>query len=272
MLKEQEKSAVAAFNPAGEQTAAAGGCPFSAALKEVTPTGCPVSPQASVFDAFEGAYQVDPAEALRWSREQEPVFYAPKLGYWVVSRYDDVKAVFRDNQVYSPSIALEKMTPAPEEAQAVLKKYNYGMSRTLVNEDEPVHMERRRALMKAFTPEELAHHEPMIRQLTSECIDRFIDQGKVDLVDEMLWEIPLTVALHFLGVPEDDMDTLRQFSVAHTVNTWGRPSADQQVAVAESVGKFWQFAGEVLEKMKKDPSGDGSPRRNNRKKESSQGC
>ena len=34
----------------------------------------------------------DPADALRWSRDQLPVFYAPKLGYWVVSRYDDIKA------------------------------------------------------------------------------------------------------------------------------------------------------------------------------------
>jgi cytochrome P450 len=29
--------------------------------------------------------------------------------------------------------------------------------------------------------------------------------------------------LHFLGVPEEDMDLLRQYSIAHTVNTWGRP-------------------------------------------------
>ena len=34
---------------------------------------------------------------MRWSRDQEPVFYSPKLGYWVVTRYDDIKAIFRDN-------------------------------------------------------------------------------------------------------------------------------------------------------------------------------
>ncbi len=230
------------------------GCPFSEA---VSPTGCPVSRKAAEFDPFDAPYQVDPAEALRWSRSEEPVFYSPKLGYWVVSRYDDVKHVFRDNKVFSPSIALEKITPVCQEAEDTLKRYNFALNRTLVNEDEPVHMERRRALMASFEPEALAEHEPMVRRLTREYVDRFIDKGKVDLVDEMLWEIPLTVALHFLGIPEDDMDTLREYSIAHTANTWGRPSPEEQVQVAETVGKFWQYAGEVLEKMRQNPSGHG---------------
>ena len=227
------------------------GCPLRA------PNGCPVSAGAAAFDAFEGPYQVDPAEALRWSRAQEPVFYSPKLGYWVVSRYEHVKAVFRDNVTFSPSIALEKMTPASPEAEGVLARYGYGMDRTLVNEDEPAHMERRRALMHSFTPEELALHEPMVRRLTREYVDRLVDRGAADLVDEMLWEVPLTVALHFLGVPEEDMDTLRKYSIAHTVNTWGRPTPDEQLAVAEAVGKFWRFAGGVLDRMRADPSRHG---------------
>ncbi|WP_415648861.1 cytochrome P450/oxidoreductase [Stackebrandtia soli] len=222
---------------------------------------CPVtgavSERAAAFDPFGDAYQADPPASLRWSRDEEPVFYNPELGYWVVTRYEDVKAVFRDNLLFSPSIALEKITPVCDEATEVLASYDYAMNRTLVNEDEPEHMPRRRALMDPFTPKELARHEPMVRRLTREYVDRFVDSGHADLVDDMFWEVTLTVALHFLGVPEEDVDTLRRFSIAHTVNTWGRPSRDQQVAVAESVGKFWQFAGTVVDKLKADPSGDG---------------
>jgi cytochrome P450/ferredoxin-NADP reductase len=118
-------------------------------------------------------------------------------------------------------------------------------------------MPRRRALMDPFTPEALKHHEPMVRELARTYVDRFIDDGKADLVDQMLWEIPLTVALHFLGVPEEDMDTLRKYSIAHTVNTWGRPKPEEQVAVAHAVGNFWQYAGKVLEKMRQDPDAPG---------------
>lgn len=236
---------------------AAPGCPIHRDAAPLTPTGCPVSPRAAEFDPFGDGYQQDPPEYVRWAREQEPVFYSPKLGYWVVTRYDDIKAIFRDNLTFSPSIALEKITPTGPEANAVLASYGYAMNRTLVNEDEPAHMPRRRLLMEPFTPEQLKHHEPMVRRLTQEYVDRFIDDGKADLVDQILWEVPLTVALHFLGVPEEDMDLLRKYSIAHTVNTWGRPRPEEQVEVAHAVGNFWQLAGRILEKMRQDPSGPG---------------
>ena len=80
------------------------GCPVAhgALSAERTPTGCPVSQRAADFDPFEDGYQQDPPEYVRWAREQEPVFWSPKLGYWVVTRYDDIKAIFRDNITFSP--------------------------------------------------------------------------------------------------------------------------------------------------------------------------
>jgi len=240
-------------------TATARGCPIAhgALSDQRSPTGCPVSQRAADFDPFEEGYQQDPPEYVKWAREQEPVFYSPKLGYWVVTRYADIKAIFRDNITFSPANALEKITPTGDAANAVLASYGYAMNRTLVNEDEPAHMPRRRALMDPFTPEALKHHEPLVRRLAREYVDRFIDDGRADLVDQMLWEVPLTVALHFLGVPEEDMDTLRKYSIAHTVNTWGRPKPEEQVAVAHAVGNFWQFAGKVLEKMRQNPDAAG---------------
>lgn len=230
---------------------------FTQATAQKGPTGCPISHGAAEFNPFGDAYQQDPPEYVRWAREQEPVFFSPQLGYWVVTRFDDIKAIFRDNLTFSPSIALEKITPTGDEANAVLASYGFALNRTLVNEDEPAHMPRRRALMAPFTPEELKHHEPMVRELAREYVDRFINDGRADLVDQMLWEVPLTVAMHFLGVPKDDMDTLRQYSIAHTVNTWGRPKPEEQVAVAHAVGNFWQYAGKVLDKMRADPEAPG---------------
>ena len=157
-------------------------CPIDhAALTGLSgPTGCPVSAGAAAFDPFADGYQQDPPEYVRWSREQEPVFYSPQLGYWVVTRYDDVKAVFRDHGTFSAAIALEKITPTGAEANAVLASYDYAMNRTLVNEEEPAHMARRRVLIQPFTPEALVEHEPMVRRVAREYVDRFINDGKTD--------------------------------------------------------------------------------------------
>ncbi|QVQ51864.1 cytochrome P450/oxidoreductase [Spiractinospora alimapuensis] len=228
----------------GSRDAASGGCPF-------------ISARAAEFDPFSDGYQQDPPAYVAWSREEAPVFYSPKLDYWVVTRYEDIKAIFRDNETFSPSVALEKITPTSDEANAVLASYDYGMKRTLVNEDEPQHMARRRALMGPFDVEHLAHHEAMVRRLTRQYVDAFVDEGRADLVDQMFWEIPLTVALDFLGVPDEDKPTLRRYSIAHTVNTWGRPKPEDQVAVAHAVGKFWQYSGQVLEHMRRHPDEEG---------------
>ncbi|RKS08120.1 cytochrome P450 [Nocardiopsis sp. Huas11] len=222
------------------------------------PTGCPVaSERAASFDPFSDGYQQDPSAYVAWSREEEPVFYSPQLGYWVVTRYEDIKAIFRDNVTFSPSVALEKITPTSEEANEVLASYGYGMKRTLVNEDEPDHMARRRALMGPFDADHIARREPMVRRLTRAYVDAFIDEGRADLVDRMFWEIPLTVALDFLGVPDEDRPALRRYSIAHTVNTWGRPEPEEQVAVAHAVGNFWRYSGQVLDHMRRHPDEDG---------------
>ena len=164
-----------------------GRCPVDhrSFAQATTPGGCPVSANAAAFNPFEPAYMQAPAEYLRWAREQEPVFFSPQLGYWVVTRYEDVKAVFRDNLLFSPSIALEKITPATPEVMSILQRYGFAMNRTMVNEDEPDHMERRRLLMDAFLPERLITLEPMVRNLARQYMDRFVNQGRADLVAEM---------------------------------------------------------------------------------------
>lgn len=239
---------------------AAGRCPVDhqALMGRATaPNGCPVSDNAAAFNPFEPAYMQAPADYLRWAREQEPVFWSPQLGYWVVTRYEDVKAVFRDNILFSPSVALEKITPATPEVMQILQGYGYAMNRTMVNEDEPDHMERRRLLMDAFLPERLVTYEPTVRALARQYMDRFVDKGRADLVREMFYEIPLNIALKFLGVPDDGAEQLRQFAVAHTLNTWGRPTAQEQLQIAENVGRFWQTAQQILDGMMAQPDGEG---------------
>jgi len=230
-------------------------CPVDHSM--LSPTGCPISQRAAAFNPFGESYQLDPAKALKWAQEDEPVFYSPEIGYWVVTRYEDVKAVFRDNILFSPSIALEKMTPSIPETLPILQKYGFAMQRTMVNEDEPDHMKRRRLLLDDFLPQNLEKHEESMRQLTRTFMDRFIDRGHADLVGDIFYEIPLTIAMKFLGVPDDAAGELREFAVAHTLNTWGRPTPEEQLEITENVGRFWQTANRILDRMIENPDGEG---------------
>ncbi len=199
----------------------------------------------------------DPGEYLRWARAQEPVFWSPQLRHWVVTRYEDVKAVFRDNTLYSPSNVLEKITPATPEVMRILQRHGMAINRTLVNEDEPEHMLHRRLLIDAFLPGRLAGFEPLVRRLTGAAIDRFVHAGRADLMHELFHPIPLQVALQFLGVSPEGADKLSQIPLAHTLNTWGRPTAAQQAEHAENLGRFWAVSQDISQDMLAQPDGEG---------------
>jgi cytochrome P450 len=222
-----------------------------------TPTGCPVSHGAASFDPFTGAYQVNPAESLAWARSQEPVFYSPVLDYWVVTRYDDVKTVFKDPDTYSAAITLEQVSPISEEAIEILDRYDFAPGPTIVNEDDPGHTPHRRALMAPFEAESVEELAPRIREVVTTYIDRFVQRGEADLVDDLFYDVPCIIALMFLGVPDEDIETCRQFGMQQTLFTWGRPSGDEQNRVALGMGQFWAFAGGLIEKLKQTPDAPG---------------
>lgn len=225
-----------------------GQCPFHQNDNEL-------DKRAASFDMFGEAYQTNPAESLKQFREEKPIFFSEKMNYWVVTRYKDIKEIFRDPITFSARNVLEKFTPNSEEADNILKSYNYGMNKTLVNEDEPIHMERRRELLDAFSAPNLESLREVTKQLVAEQVDGFIHKGKINLVSTILWEVPIVIALKFLGVPDDDIVELQKYGVAHKVNTWGRPTEQEQIHVATMVGKFWHFSGEVLERMQANTEG-----------------
>ena len=61
----------------------------------------------------------------------------------------------------------------------------------------------------------------------------------------------------FLGVPDEDIETCRHFSMQQTLFTWGRPLAEEQNEVANGMGQFWQFACGLVEKLKNSPDAEG---------------
>ena len=82
-----------------------------------TESKCPVTHIGSSFDPFDG----DPYDFYTTARREEPIFYNPQLGYWVVTRYNDVRQIFLDSATFSAGVALELIKPlCPAAAQVVV--------------------------------------------------------------------------------------------------------------------------------------------------------
>lgn len=217
-------------------------------------TGCPVHRE---FDAFGGAYHADAGAALRAARAEQPVFYSQELDYWVVTRYADIRRVFRDVATFSAGNAMDPILPLPRDAVRTLVRHRFTGGPVIANEDEPVHGARRERLARPFTRARVERLAPRIRSLVTERIDGFVDRGHADLVGELLWDVPALVALMFMGVPDDDLARVREFSVSQAQFTWGRPAAADQVRSCEVMGAYWEYAGELVGRLKAGPKADG---------------
>ena len=180
------------------------GCPIDHAALN---SGCPVSGKAADFNPFEGPYQLDPAEALRWSRDEAPVFFAPSSATgWSPATTTSRRSSATTSRSRRRSRSRRSRPPArgrgdPEGARL---------------RDEPHPRERGRARAHAASPRTDAPFGPGSSPTTPRWCAGWpartstaSSTGPGRPRRRMLYEMPLTVALHFLGVPEEDMATLR---------------------------------------------------------------
>jgi len=119
---------------------------------------------SAYFDPFAAHYLADPYPALAGLRADEPVFFAPELDMWVLTRAADIEAVFTDPQAYSAAIAQDPLFPPTEQARDVLRTWGFDPPHTMSNLDSPEHRRIRTHNMRAFSARRIAELEPRVTQ------------------------------------------------------------------------------------------------------------
>src|SRR3954447_7208498 len=128
-------------------------------------TGCPVH---AGFDPLGDAFRRAPFGAMDGV---EPVFYAPSLDYYVVTRYADIEGVFLDPETFSAANAqLPLVALAPEVGKTLLDG-GHKPQPSMVSLDPPAHGRLRRPAARALTPRRVDAMAPRIRATTAELLD-----------------------------------------------------------------------------------------------------
>lgn len=161
-------------------------------------------------------------------------------GFWVVTRYDDVAAVLKNSQIYSPRDGV--VLPGLE-----------GAARVLPQESEPPeHTAYRAAFMRHLDKRAVDRHAPAIRQIVAALFDRLVSSDEPDLVADLAVPLPLTVSARVLGLPPEDEAPLRGvFSDTVAAMATGDPAA-----LADVLPRFAGFLGERLHVKAAEPGDD----------------
>jgi hypothetical protein len=116
---------------------------------------CPVHTN---FDPLGREFLGDPFAVLASLPSETPVFYAPSIDYFVVTRYADIKSVFLDAETYSAALTQLPLVPLVAEAAQILARGGHRPQPSMVSVDPPAHTRLRSPTARAFTPERVAQN------------------------------------------------------------------------------------------------------------------
>ena len=158
-----------------------------------------------------GASLDDPYPGYADLRETQPVFRVPVAagpGFWLVSRYADVRSALSDDRFSTqrpPGFGTRSGT-GPMAQQAAL------FGRTMLSTDPPEHTRLRRLVSKAFTPRRVEKLRPRIEEIVGELLAPASRSREAELISEFAGPLPAIVIGELLGVPSEDHARFRALS------------------------------------------------------------
>jgi cytochrome P450 len=120
--------------------------------------------------------------------------YPDEAGYWSITRADDVHTVSRDWRTFSSA---QGVTAVSDLMLDLMKAMFIGM-------DPPKHDRLKMLFQAGFTPRRIASHEPAIRQIVVDVLDRLDGAEACDLVTDVAQPIVSRVIGSFMGIPPED--------------------------------------------------------------------
>ena len=187
------------------------------------------------FNPYSYEIHEDPYPVYRELRVHARVYRNDALGFWALSRYDDVLAAFKDPQTFSNAQGVSLERSSTGDASAVA---------SFLAMDPPRHDQLRALVSRGFTPRRVTDLEPRMRELTKHYIDSFIAAGRCDIVQDFAAKLPMDVVSELLGVPQADRDRLRHW--ADTVLHREEGSPEIPAAAIQATGQLLMYFRELV--------------------------
>lgn len=153
------------------------------------------------FDHYSKDFLEDRLEGWRRVR-RTPVAYSDRYGgFWVVSGYDEVAQVSRDEATFT-SYYGERDGVQCQGIVGVPRKTGIPPA-GIAEADTGLHAELRRVLNPYLLPPAVEEFRPFVEALTTWFIDQKIESGRMDLVLDVTNPVPAVLTMKLMGLPCD---------------------------------------------------------------------
>jgi cytochrome P450 family 142 subfamily A polypeptide 1 len=174
-------------------------------------------------------------------REHAPVYRDGKNSIWGVARHADVMRVSRDPKTFcSSGSSRPDAPPIP----------------SMINLDDPEHMRRRNLVNRGFTPRRVADHEPRVRAVCADLIERAAARGEFDFVRDVAAPLPMIVIGDMLGVAPEDRSDLLRWSDDLLLGTSATAPESARQAAQRAFGEYVAYHRRVAAERRARPADD----------------
>ena len=215
-------------------------------MSEIERLRCPVA-----FD------HESPEHARSWPEQfQEmrkcPITWTDKHdGYWIATRYRDVLTIAQNADVFSSDKTFD---PATGQVKGGLSIPPFPTPRGIPIEcDSPEWDAYRKILNRALTPKVVEARRARTQTFAAALIDRFIERGTCDIVDDLTSPLPALATMDMFGLP---LEQWREFADPLHTMQYAPKHTPEFAAAAASLGWIRRQVEEVVARRRKDPRDD----------------
>lgn len=161
------------------------------------------------FDPTDPQLKLDPYPLFKILRENDPVHFSD-LGFWVASRYDDVRSVVMDRENFGQGDFIQNIQLFYGPDFDVLSHAAYRwLSEIFLYQDPPRHTRVRGLVTQALTARRVAEMRPRVQSIADRLLEAVQDDGKMEVIQQFAYKFPTLVMCDMLGLsPEEASDTI----------------------------------------------------------------
>ncbi len=183
-------------------------------------------------------------------------------GYWVASRYADVREVLSNPQFGQGEFVRNIQMFYPPGFDVLGQSAYRWLSEVFVMQDPPHHTRLRKLVTHALTPKRIADMQPRIEAITRQLLDNVKPRRRMEVLSEFAYQLPTLVMCDMLGVEEEERTPQRMAALTRAVADSflvfeTRALTDAELKLANSQMDFlYDYFGAVFDRRAADPRGD----------------
>ncbi|MEN3974911.1 cytochrome P450 [Emcibacter sp. SYSU 3D8] len=212
------------------------------------------------YSLMDHATQSDPFEFYAALHEQCPVYRMPETGFYMVTRYDDLRQVLKDTDTFSNDVSAKDGKGLQGDLgvlyEEIIAERGWAHVQTLQRTDPPEHSRYRKLLDRVFTARRVREMLPYVDQVANDLIESWIDDGRCEFNSQFAMPMPGIIIAEQLGLGRKDVARFKRWAdalIALSIRKWSEPEIRQ---IAETELEMQHYLFDVFEDRRKNPTGD----------------